>query len=124
MITALLLAGLLAATPDAKASESGGAMAKLAPAFKGTIVNVYPDGKKGHLYLNADKTYRYTGRTGTQSSGVWNLDDGGEKVCLRQRKPMALPVHYCTEIPNGKTWTAKAQTGESLKVHVEPGRKG
>ena len=124
MIVAALLAGALFAAADTSSAGSAEAMKALAPAFSGTIVDVYPDGKKGHLYLSENKTYRYTGRTGTASSGVWNLDDDNKKVCLRQRKPVALPIHYCTEIPSGKSWTAKAQTGEMLKVHVEPGRKG
>ena len=123
MIVAALLAGAVLAAPDPSSPRSAEAMKALAPAFKGTIVNVYPDGRSGRLYLNADKTYRYTGRTGTASGGVWTLDDGDKKVCLRQRKPIALPIRYCTEIPSGETWTAKAQTGEMLKVHVEAGRK-
>ena len=123
MMIAALLASLLAATDTTSAGQAE-AMKALAPAFMGTIVDVYPDGRRGHLYLNADRTYRYTGRTGTASGGVWNLDEDNKKVCLRQRKPVPLPIHYCTAIPSGKSWTAKAQTGEMLKVHVEPGRKG
>ena len=114
---ALALALLLAAAP---ADRSDGAAARLQPAFSGTIVSTYEDGRKGRLNLSRDGTYRYRGRGGKPSSGTWDLK-AGNTICLHQKKPIGIGS-YCTAIPHGRTWTAKAQGGERITLRVVPGR--
>ena len=94
-------------------------MRRLEPAFGGTIVSVYDDGRKGHLNLARDGTYRYHGRRDTPSDGVWKVKD--DTICLYQKHPIGLG-HYCTPIPHGETWRTKAVGGEMVTVHVESGR--
>ena len=90
-------------------------MRKLEPAFDGTLVSTYDDGRKGHLNLARDGTYRYRGRKDDPSSGVWNVK--GETVCLHQRRPIPIGS-YCTPIPNGTSWRTKAAGGEMVTVRV------
>ncbi len=115
LIAAALLAAL--AVPPAAADVS---RSKLEPAFTSTIVSTYPDGRTAKLWLNADGTYKGVGRRRLPSSGVWTLK--GEKVCLKQKKPRAAPFAFCTPVPNGKTWSARAVTGEKIRVSLVPGR--
>ena len=127
MITSLLLAALLAGAPaasDKTEAGDGAVTAKLQQAFKGTIVSTYADGRKGHLLLSADHTYRYTGRTGTKSGGTWALNDDKDKICMKQKRPTAIPFGYCTPIPSGKTWKAKAAGGEPVTLSITSGRAG
>ncbi|HEX8661595.1 MAG TPA: hypothetical protein VF686_06990 [Brevundimonas sp.] len=120
MIRSLLAAGAaivaLALAPQPAAAASN----PLEPAFKGTIISTYPDGRTAKLWLNADGTYRGQGRRGKPSSGRWSLK--GSKVCLKQSKPMGAPFAYCTPVPKGTTWSAKAVTGEPIRVRLVPGR--
>ena len=94
----------------------------LEPAFKNTIVSTYPDGRTAKLWLNSDGTYRAQGRRGKPSSGRWTLK--GERICLKQSKPMAGPFSYCTNVKRGvgTSWSAKAVTGEPIRVRVVAGR--
>ena len=92
---------------------------KLQPAFDGTIVSVYDDGRKGHLNLSSDGTYKYRGRRNDPSDGVWKVS--GSNICLYQKHPIPIG-HYCTPIPHGKTWRTKAAGGEMVTVHVEGGQ--
>ena len=43
---------------------------------------------------------------------------------MKQRRPTFIPFSYCTPIPNGKTWKAKAAGGEPVTLHVVSGRAG
>lgn len=95
------------------------APAVLEPAFTGTIVSTYPDGRTAMLWLDADGGYRAVGRRRKPSSGVWTLK--GERVCLKQTKPIGAPFGYCTPLPSGTNWTARAVTGETVKVRLEAG---
>ena len=117
LATALAAAGLALAQPVAQAQD---AKAALEPAFKGTITSTYPDGRTAKLWLNADGTYRGQGRRGKPSSGKWTLK--GSQICLKQQKPFGAPMSYCTAVPNGTTWSAKAVTGEPIKLKLTPGR--
>jgi hypothetical protein len=113
--TALLAQAALNATP-AQAAPNVDA------AFGNTIVSTYPDGRTGHLWLKADGTYTSEGRRKTPSSGTWKVK--GQEVCLRQRKPTAVPITYCTAAPDGgvgTTWTAKAISGEKISVTLVKG---
>ncbi|MDQ0465985.1 phenolic acid decarboxylase [Caulobacter ginsengisoli] len=104
----------------------GVAMAAAAPnvsaAFGNTIFSTYPDGRHGRLWLKADGSYDYRGRRNTPSSGRWHIK--GDKVCLRQSRPKAIPFTYCTTAPTGgvgATWKAKAVTGEAITVTLVKG---
>lgn len=95
----------------------------LRPAFGNTLVSIYPDGRRAHLWLAPDGTYTGRGRTGGRSTGVWEVDDG--EVCMRQRRPIPVPVRFCTPIVRGGVgtrWTAKAVTGETITVELAAGR--
>jgi hypothetical protein len=115
----ILSAAALALAAPALAKSDDGADASMAPAFKGTIVSVYPDGRKGKLWLDKDGGYTAAGRRGDKSSGHWSVK--GDKVCLRQSRPIPTPFAFCTPKPASTTWHAKAVSGEPITVHIEPG---
>ena len=94
----------------------GADIAGLAPAFGNTIVSVHPDGRRARLWLNRDGTYSAQGRKGQRSGGVWRLK--GVKVCLSQRRPIALPLHHCKALPHvrvGAAWSDIAVNGERVQ---------
>ena len=95
----------------------------LEPAFSNTIVSTYPDGRKAKLWLNRDGSYRAQGRRGKPSSGRWTLK--GERICLKQTRPIAGPFSYCTAVKRGgvgTSWSGKAVTGEPIRISVVAGR--
>jgi len=112
-ILCLASSGALAKSTDTSTDAS------LAPAFKGTIVSTYPDGRTAKLWLNADGSYTAAGRRGDKSSGHWTVKAG--KVCLSQSHPIPSPFSFCTPKPSSTTWRAKAVTGEPITVHIERG---
>jgi hypothetical protein len=116
-VTAFLLSAALVGCACAASAE---AASPLDAAFGNTIVSTYPDGRKAELYLDRDGTYKATGRRGDASSGAWSVK--GDKVCLKQQHPFGAPFSFCTPLPSGSTWTAKAVTGESIQVTIVPGR--
>lgn len=110
---------LLAAAAPAMSVEA----ADLEPAFANTIVSTYPDGRKAKLWLNRDGSYRAQGRRGKPSAGAWSLK--GEKLCLKQKKPIPGPFSYCTPVKRGgvgTSWSGKAVTGEKISIQVVAGR--
>lgn len=110
-ITAFLClvgAGLAADAPEA-----------LKRAFGNTIVSTYPDGRTGLLWLKADGSYTAKGRRRTPSSGTWSVK--GERICLKQTKPSRGPFSYCTALPSGESWSARAVTGERITVKLHKG---
>jgi hypothetical protein len=116
MKTLAIAAALLALPLAAHAAP------KIDAAFGNTIVSTYPDGRTGHLWIAKDGTYTSTGRRKTPSSGKWSVK--GNQVCLKQKKPSAVPFAYCTAAPDGgvgKVWTAKAVTGEKISVKLVRG---
>ena len=95
---------------------------RLRPALDATIVSTHPDGRKARLWLRPDGRYSAEGRTGQRSGGVWAVK--GEKLCLRQRRPVAMPFSYCKVVPSvalGTPWRDKAVTGETVTNEVVPG---
>src|SRR5207249_1593703 len=60
-------------------------------AFGNTIVSTYPDGRTAELWLHPDGGYDAMGRRKDPSSGHWKVK--GEKVCLKQKKPIPVPFH-------------------------------
>ena len=110
---------LCTAAPALAKSDASSADASLAPAFRGTIISTYPDGRKGKLWLSQDGSYAAAGRKGDKSSGHWTVKD--DKVCLKQSSPIPTPFAFCTPKPTSTTWHAKAVSGEPITVHVQPG---
>lgn len=92
-------------------------------AFGNTILSTYPDGRTGELWLHPDGGYAAEGRRGDPSSGHWSVK--GEKLCLRQSKPMPSFIAFCSALPSqglAAGWTTKAVTGETIKVKLVHGR--
>ncbi|MDB5439876.1 MAG: hypothetical protein JWM33_2303 [Caulobacteraceae bacterium] len=109
----------LAIASTAGAAASAPAPASMQAAFGNTIVSTYPDGRTGLLWLKEDGTYTAKGRRRTSSSGTWSVK--ANQVCLKQKKPVGAPFSYCTALPSSETWSAKAVTGEPIKVKVVKG---
>jgi hypothetical protein len=101
-------------------SAAGAQAAPLDRAFGNTIVSTYPDGRTAQLWLEPSGDYQAMGRHHDPSRGHWKLS--GDQVCLRQSRPVPMPMSYCTGLPSGDSWTAKAVTGEPLKVRLVKGR--
>jgi len=94
----------------------------VSPAFGNTIVSTYPDGRKAELWLAADGAYTGQGRSHDPSSGHWSVK--GEKLCLRQSRPIPVPFNYCFPIPASgfdKPWSGKAPTGEPTRITLVRG---
>jgi hypothetical protein len=111
----------LSLTFAASAALAAPTPSRVQRAFGNTVVSTYPDGRTGLLWLKADGTYTAKGRHRTPSSGTWSVK--GERMCLKQLKPMHAPFSYCTALPTGTSWSAKAVTGEPIKVKIVPGIK-
>lgn len=97
----------------------------LAPAFAGTIVSTYPDGRTGRLWLRSNATYVGRGRRSEPSAGHWRI--AGQRLCLKQSRPFPIPFSYCAPLPAaGVTsgWSGRAVTGEPITITLVPGRVG
>ena len=116
-----LLQMLLMAT----AVASGGTAVRpsLEAAFGATIVSTYPDGRTAQLWLNRDGGYAASGRRHDRSSGRWSVE--GDKLCLRQSRPIPVPFRDFAPIPRGgvgATWAGRAVTGEPIRLQLVAGR--
>ena len=110
---------LLAASSPALAAD----VSALEPAFGNTLLSTYPDGRTAKAWLSRDGTYRGQSRRGTALAGRWSIK--GEKVCFKQSRPFPAPVSWCTPLHRGgvgTSWTAKAVTGEQIRVQLVKGR--
>jgi len=122
-MTRTFVALALAASCAASAAAATAPAAAVQAAFGNTIVSTYPDGRVAKLWLQAGGAYSAEGRRHDASSGHWSVK--GAKLCLKQAKPIATPFSYCTPIPDaglGHAWSAKAFTGEDIRVQVVKGR--
>src|SRR5688572_22255925 len=119
-LAALSLSLSLAAAASAAEPARGGVSA----AFGNTVKALYPDGRYQWLWFKADGTWEAFGRRGKWSSGKWALK-AGDKVCLKQSRPIPIPLDYCTTFPAngsvGAVWTSKSLEGEPIKVTVVKG---
>ena len=118
MFRALALDGLSASL----LASSALAAPPMDAAFGNTIVSTYPDGRIGKLWLKPDGAYVAKGRRGDPSNGHWRIK--GEKLCLKQSRPLAVPFSFCTPIPQDgldHAWSAKAITGEPIRVQLVKG---
>ena len=97
----------------------------LEPAFRNTLLSTYPDGRTARLWLDRDGGYQAQGRRGDRSSGHWKIK--ADRLCLKQSHPLPVPFSFCAPLIAGgvgKTWPAKAVTGESIRVKLVRGRSG
>lgn len=121
MLAIAVFAAALASAPPAE--DAAPSEADLAPAFGNTLLSTYPDGRTARMWMQRGGTYEGQGRRGGRSSGVWRVRDG--QVCFSQRRPLPMPGAFCTPIvPGGigASWTAKAMTGETIRVALIAGR--
>jgi hypothetical protein len=121
LLTLSLAAALtLGAVQPGAAAETRG----VAAAFGNTVKALYPDGKYQWLWFRADGTWEAFGRRGKWSSGKWSEKDAG-KVCLKQSKPIPIPLKYCTDFPTnggvGAVWASRSMEGDPIKVTVVRG---
>jgi hypothetical protein len=120
-----ILSALAVFAITAAAEAAPRAPASLDAAFSNTILSTYPDGRTAHLWLNPDGSYKAMGRRKDRSDGHWSMK--GEKLCLKQSHPMAVPFTFCAPVRTGgvgTTWTSKAVTGEKSVVKIVAGRAG
>ena len=121
---AAALALLLATSAAAQTRSAAPAAlpAGLEAAFKATVLSTYPDGRTAKLWLEPEGVYRGQGRRGKPSSGRWSIK--GSQICLKQSRPIAVPMSYCTALPpaDARSWTGKAVTGEPIRIELIPGR--
>ena len=92
-------------------------------AFGNTVVSTYPDGRTQLLWLSRDGGYTAKGRRRQDSSGRWSVK--GDELCLRQLKPVPMPIVYCTPVPPNAataTWTGKAVNGQPITLKVVRGK--
>lgn len=121
----LFLSPLLAATLALGLAHPASAETRgVAAAFGNTVKAMYPDGRYQWLWFNSDGTWEAFGRRGKWSSGKWS-QKASDKVCLKQAKPVPIPIGYCTDFPTnggvGVVWTSKSLEGEPIKVTLVKG---
>jgi hypothetical protein len=116
LVLGLLAAGVITAS---------GPIAALEPAFGNTIVTTYPNGKTTRMWLHRDGTYDGRRANGQATAGVWKVKQ--KDVCITQKRPLYVPVAFCTGIvPGGvgTSWTAKGLYGEPVRNTLIAGRQG
>jgi len=126
--TIALLAAVIAGPLHAK-DRTDSSATSVEAAFGNTIVSTYADGRTGELWLSADGSYTAEGRRHDPSRGHWRVK--GQRLCLKQVKPVPTPFNFCTPIPKagmGQAWAAKAASGDAITVkvvkgHFDPGRQ-
>jgi hypothetical protein len=117
---ALIIAALALGVASAHADVPP---AQLQQAFGNTILSTYPDGRTARLWLQPNGAYTAQGRRGDPSSGHWKIK--GQRICLSQSRPFAAPFAFCTAVPSGgigAVWSARAVTGETIRVKIVQGR--
>ncbi len=117
----LSAAGIIAADPSRAGISRAPGSSTVGPAFGNTILMVYPDHRVGELWLQADGSYAGEGRRADRTAGHWTVKAG--KLCLKQTRPFPAPFSFCTPLPASYrgSWTAKAFTGETIRVSIVPG---
>ncbi len=121
-----MIRSLLLATTIALAPLSAGLAVAASPveaAFGNTIVSTYPSGRSTRLWLKRDGTYEAQRTNGKRTAGKWTYRGG--KVCLRQTRPVTVPLTFCSPVPSGKVgtrWSGKSPKGEPLNNRLVAGR--
>ncbi|MBI1407663.1 MAG: hypothetical protein GC145_16245 [Caulobacter sp.] len=91
--------------------------------FDNTIVSTYPSGRSTRLWLNRDGSYSARRTNGKATAGRWSRK--GDRVCLRQTRPIAIPLTFCSKIVSGGVgtrWESRSPKGEPLKNRLVAGR--
>jgi hypothetical protein len=118
--TALLVLCLAALAAPVSAAEPRGVSA----AFGNTVKALYPDGGYQWLWLRPNGEWEAFGRRGKWTSGKWTQKTAG-KVCLRQARPIPIPLSYCTDFPAnggvGAVWASRSLEGDPIRVTVVKG---
>ena len=117
LVLVLCAVGVVGAAGYADSAPLGAE--KVSRAFGNTIVSTYPDGRTALLWLQPDGAYTAKGRRRAPSSGTWTVR--GERICLKQLQPQRAPFNFCTPVPAEETWSARAVTGERIRVHLAKG---
>lgn len=115
----IAVAGLLLLAPTGSLAAS-----PVEAAFGNTIISTYPSGRSTKLWLNRNGTYEGQRTNGKRTSGTWTVK--GAKVCLKQKKPIAIPITFCDSAPKGGVgtrWNSKSPKGEPLKNRLVAGRQ-
>lgn len=120
---ALFLGLNAAAAPDA-APTYADVPKSLKSAFGNTVKATYPDGRFQRYWFRPDGSWRAIGRRGRPSSGHWTAH--GDRVCLKQSRPIPSPFKYCTTFPAdahvGSSWPAKDMGGGPITLSVLRGK--
>lgn len=123
MSTSATLLGVMAAAAIAATAPIPASTSALEPAFGNTIVTTYPNGKVTRTWLHRDGTYEALRANGDHTAGVWKAR--GSQVCLTQKKPVYVPMAFCTPIVPGAigaSWSAKGLLGEPVRNTLIAGR--
>lgn len=125
MSTSGLVLGAMAAVAIAATAPMPPPLIALEPAFGNTIVTSYPNGKVTRTWLHRDGTYEALRANGDRTGGVWKVK--GAALCITQKKPVYVPLAFCTPIvPGGvgASWSAKGLLGEPVRNTLVAGRQG
>ncbi|MEH6664078.1 MAG: hypothetical protein V7678_04455 [Brevundimonas sp.] len=117
----LLVSGMLAGGGGDDGGGADAAAGLLEPAFRNTLQITGSDGRVSRMWLDRDGVYRGHGRR--VSSGVWRLR--GDQLCFTQRRPIPIPVPYCTPLVAGDVgtrWNARSATGDRVVIEIVRGR--
>ena len=96
---------------------------QLDPVFGNTLEMTYPDGRLARLWLDRDGSYRGVNWHGRTSSGRWFVKPG--KVCMKQKRPLPMPISFCTPLVAGSVgaaWGGRAVSGEPIRIRLVAGR--
>lgn len=125
MSTAGLVLGAMAAAVIAATAPMPPPLTALEPAFGNTIVTTYPNGKVTRTWLRRDGTYEALRANGDRTGGVWKVK--GDELCITQKKPVYVPLAFCTPIVPGRigaSWSARGLLGEPVRNTLVAGRQG
>jgi len=121
MVTGLGVALLMSAAVVGGGGEDAGLLARLEPAFRNTLQITDSSGRVSRMWLDRDGGYRGHGRRRT--SGAWRLR--GEELCFTQRRPIPIPISFCTPMIEGDVgtrWNTRSATGDPVTIEIVRGR--
>ena len=116
---------MIAAVLTVATAANAAAPAWMEPVFGNTIVTTFPHGKSSKTWIDRDGTFESLRVTGKRISGKWQVK--GDRVCLRQSKPIYIPISHCERKfagGVGSTWNSKSPVGEALRNKLVAGQQG
>ena len=119
--------GILLAAVAAAAVTTAAAADPFAVAYGNTVTQVFPDGTKMIVYVNADKTWeQHIGAKATKGTYAWK---DATHVCFTVSDPAPqdpAKATNCMEIKGerkvGDTWTEPLPDGKSITISITAGR--